>query len=396
MQPLDLLDSGAFFVYQVCVLVPFGSSVGKCSVLAQEMQIRGSKEAGVWGGSADIPFFMGHLSLSDRGVERRRMAVEKQGILLESGTNEIELIEFYLGSQSFGINVHKLREIIPYDENKTTILPESPPSVVGTFLVRGNTLPLIDLNKHLNRDSEKTADEAEQDRKIVLVCEFNRCINGFLVDGVNQIHRISWQNIQPLSTVIGRYKPRFTGSFNIDKREILIVDLEHIVAELDPEAGLSYVPEQKDGAPEAELGLSLEERRGQQRLFMAEDSAIIRDSIIRLLGVAGYKQVTPFVDGEACYHEIMNLKKKLAQGENALDQTFDLLISDIEMPKMDGLTLCRRIKEDPVLKAIPVIMFSSLITEQMAYHCDQVGADGYMSKPQITDLIKLIDKFLLK
>lgn len=318
---------------------------------------------------------------------------EKQGILLESGTNEIELIEFYLGSQSFGINVHKLREIIPYDEAKTTILPESPPSVVGTFLVRGNTIPLIDLNVHLRRNPGEAAPAAG--RQVVLVCEFNRCVNGFLVDGVNQIHRVSWKQIQPLSAFIGRYRPRFTGSFAIDGREILIVDLEHIVAELDPEAGLSYT------APEAvpvsaPTELSLEERRGQCRLFMAEDSAIIRESILRILHSSGYTQICAFVDGEACYDEILARKKNLKNGDGGENSLFDLLISDIEMPKLDGLTLCRRVKEDPLLKHIPVIMFSSLITEQMVFHCQQVGADGYISKPQITELVAMIDGYLLK
>jgi len=318
---------------------------------------------------------------------------EKQGILLESGTNEIELIECYLGSQSFGINVHKLREIIPYDEAKTTILPESPPSVVGTFLVRGNTIPLIDLNVHLRRGSGEAA--ATDGRQVVLVCEFNRCVNGFLVDGVNQIHRISWKNIQPLSAYIGRYRPRFTGSFAIDGREILIVDLEHIVAELDPEAGLSYTaPESVPVSAPTEL--SLEERRGQCRLFMAEDSAIIRDSILRILHTSGYTQISAFVDGEACYDEILARKISMRNDAANRDQLFDLLISDIEMPKLDGLTLCRRVKEDPLLKHIPVIMFSSLITEQMVFHCQQVGADGYISKPQITELVAMIDGFLLK
>lgn len=318
---------------------------------------------------------------------------EKQGILLESGTNEIELIEFYLGSQSFGINVHKLREIIPYDEAKTTILPESPPSVVGTFLVRGNTIPLIDLNIHLRRSSDEAA--STDGRQVVLVCEFNRCVNGFLVDGVNQIHRISWKNIQSLSAFIGRYKPRFTGSFEIDGREILIVDLEHIVAELDPEAGLSYhAPETVIASAPTEL--TLEERRGQCRLFMAEDSAIIRDSILRILHASGYTQICAFVDGEACYNEILARKKSMKNDAANQDQLFDLLISDIEMPKLDGLTLCRRVKEDPLLEHIPVIVFSSLITEQMAYHCQQVGADGYISKPQITELVAMIDGFLLK
>jgi two-component system chemotaxis response regulator CheV len=265
--------------------------------------------------------------------------------------------------------------------------------VVGTFLVRGSTIPLIDLNVHLNRAPETATADMGISRKVVLVCEFNRCVNGFLVDGVNQIHRISWQNIQPMSTVIGRYKPRFTGSFNIDSREILIVDLEHIITELDPDAGLSYHPRQDSGG---DVGGSLAGRRGQKRLLLAEDSAIIRDTIRQILSAAGYSGITAFVDGEACYQAIQELKQQAEIEGKPHGTCFDLLISDIEMPKMDGLTLCRKFKEDPALKAIPVIMFSSLITEQMACHCDQVGADGYMSKPQITELVEMIDRFLLK
>ncbi|MEJ2201297.1 MAG: chemotaxis protein [Desulfuromonadaceae bacterium] len=322
--------------------------------------------------------------------------VEKPGILLESGTNEIELIEFYLGKQSFGINVHKLREIIPYDEEKTTVLPESPPSVFGTFLVRGQTIPLIDLSAHLNRLPDLSDEEKERTRKVVLVCEFNLCINGFLVDGVNQIHRMSWKDIHPLSSVIECYKPRFTGSFNIENREILIVDLEHIISELDSGAGMSYDASADEDVVGGESALSLEERRAQKKVLLAEDSAIIRDSIVRLLAEAGYRQVSSFVDGEACYQAISRLKQDHIDAGTPAGRPFDLLISDIEMPKMDGLTLCRMIKEDAVLGSIPVIMFSSLITEQMVHHCDQVGADNYISKPQIGELIKILDGFLLK
>jgi two-component system chemotaxis response regulator CheV len=268
--------------------------------------------------------------------------------------------------------------------------------VVGTFLVRGQTIPLIDLSVHLNRSPDLSAAEQGGARQVVLVCEFNLCVNGFLVDGVNQIHRMSWKDIQPLSSVIGRYKPRFTGSFNIETREILIVDLEHIVAELDPEAGMSYTPRGDNAQVDAVAGMSLAERRAQQHLLMAEDSAIIRDSIVRLLTEAGYTWVSSFVDGEECYRAILALKGEWDASASPSKPFFDLLISDIEMPKMDGLTLCRRIKEDAALRSIPVIMFSSLITEQMACHCDQVGADGYISKPQISELMDMIDGFLLK
>jgi two-component system, chemotaxis family, chemotaxis protein CheV len=199
-----------------------------------------------------------------------------------------------------------------------------------------------------------------------------------------------------LSSVIGRYKPRFTGSFNIETREILIVDLEHIVAELDTAAGMSYTPNLDDAHVDAVAGMNLTERRTQKHLLIAEDSAIIRDSIVRLLEESGYTRVSAFVDGEECYRAILDLKGKRDASNSPSEPFFDLLISDIEMPKMDGLTLCRRLKEDAALRSIPVIMFSSLITEQMASHCDQVGADGYISKPQISELIDMIDGFLLK
>ena len=128
--------------------------------------------------------------------------VRRQDILLESGTNEMEIIEFYLGEQSFGINVQKLREIILYEPQKRIALPDSPPSMIGTLLVRGHTIPLIDLNLHLQRRPQ-TAARADS-RQVVLICEFNGRITGFLVAGVNQIHRISWSQVSPMAEFIGQ------------------------------------------------------------------------------------------------------------------------------------------------------------------------------------------------
>ncbi|MCF6179964.1 MAG: chemotaxis protein CheW, partial [Geopsychrobacter sp.] len=159
-------------------------------------------------------------------------------ILLESGTNEMEIIEFYLGEQSFGINVQKLKEIIPFDIEQVTAIPDSAESVLGTLLLRGSTIPLVDLKRHLGQRYSKSS--AEEVREVVLVCEFNGRTNGFMVDGVNQIHRVSWDQVQPMAQFIDQYRPRFTGSINLDGREILIVDLEHIVAEFDPESALDY------------------------------------------------------------------------------------------------------------------------------------------------------------
>ena len=311
---------------------------------------------------------------------------QKQDILLETGTNEMEIIEFYLGTQPFGINVHKLKEIITFDQDALTVIPGSGDGMLGTLLLRGTTIPLIDLKSHI---AQKEDDIEGDVRRVVLVCEFNDRINGFKVDGVNQIHRVSWEDVQPMASFIDQYRPRFTGSVNIEGREILIVDLEHIVAEFDSEADLDY----EANLHSEEMVEKLPHTRERMKLMLAEDSALIRDGIKRVLNGSNYTNLEVFVDGQQCYDHILAIREKVAAGED-LDDLLNLLISDIEMPKMDGLTLCKKIKDDPLLRDMKVIMFSSLINEQMAVKCDQVGADGYATKPQIPYLVEMMDKFL--
>ena len=311
---------------------------------------------------------------------------QKQEILLETGTNEMEIIEFYLGTQSFGINVHKLKEIITFDQDALTVIPGSGDGMLGTLLLRGSTIPLIDLKSHI---SQKEDDLEGDVRRVVLVCEFNDRVNGFKIDGVNQIHRVSWEDVQPMASFIDQYRPRFTGSVNIDGREILIVDLEHIVAEFDSEANLDY----EAGLHAAEMEEKMPHTRERMKLMMAEDSALIRNGIEKVLKGANYTDLTVFVDGQQCYDHILEIRQRVTDGE-PLSGMLNLLISDIEMPKMDGLTLCKKIKDDPLLRDVKVVMFSSLINDQMAAKCDQVGADGYATKPQIPYLVEMMDKFL--
>ena len=310
----------------------------------------------------------------------------KHDILLETGTNEMEIIEFYLESQSFGINVHKLKEIIPFDPGAVTVVPGSAHGMLGTLLLRGHTIPLIDLKGHLARKQESPQSDV---RQVVLVCEFNDRINGFRVDGVNQIHRVSWEDVQPMAPFIDQYRPRFTGSVNIDGREILIVDLEHIVTEFDPESSMSYEAEQQQEITAADRAAS----RGRMKLMMAEDSSLIRAGIEKVLRGAGYQDLQVFVDGQDCYDQMQQIRQQVSDGAS-LDSLLHLLITDIEMPKMDGLTLCKQIKDDPVLRDVKVVLFSSLINEQMAGKCDLVGADGYATKPQIPYLVEMMDGFL--
>jgi len=312
----------------------------------------------------------------------------KQEILLESGTNEMEIIEFYVGSQPMGINVQKLKEIISFDESALTNIPDTPAAMLGVLMMRGNILPLIDLKAHLNQRNLVEAPGGTQ--PVVLVCEFNHRINGFKVDGVNQIHRIAWADLQPLAPFIDLYRPRFTGSVNIAGREVLILDLEYIIGEFDPDSVLTLDA----------IVVSTDEQlaniaaRSDKKILLAEDSSVIRGGIKAILNELGYAGLEFFVDGADCYKRVLDLKKQADAAGDEIRNHLHLVISDIEMPKMDGLTLCRKIKQELGYSDLPVLLFSSLINPPMEVKCDSVGADGYASKPDIAKLVEMMDHFL--
>lgn len=302
------------------------------------------------------------------------------GILLEAGTNELEVLEFYLANQSFGINVQKLREIVPYEPDEITHLPESHPSMLGTVMLRGKSVPVMDLKTHLGKQGETEArKEMGMVRQVILVCEFNQQVYAFLVDGVNQIHRVRWDQVKPMDAFFSNYSPRFTGSIHIDERDVLIVDMELVACEVfsDDKGGCQF-----DNV--AGLETDAPDQRQDVRLFIAEDSAIIRQGIHNVMQKAGFGSVESFVDGKRCWD-------RLQQVQSAAELPH-LIISDIEMPEMDGLTLCRKIKENTELKQIKVLIYSSLINDASAHKCTEVGADGFMSKPDMSKLVEKVDE----
>jgi len=325
------------------------------------------------------------------------------GILLESGTNEVEILEFKLGNQSFGVNVLKIQAIEQHDPARVTKVQLAHPSVVGTLLFRDNCITMIDLARELGfpagtdgagQDAAAADDEAPGGKagaerggqsRLVLVMEFNQLKTAFLVDGVNRIHRVSWESFSPLSSFLSTTDSKFTGSLAIEEREILIVDMEKIVTEILPRGQFQFAVPPADDSPASRA------RAGRQ-IFLAEDSAIIRERVTQELGRGNYVQVRTFPNGRACIDEIGRLQQRAAAEERPVTDFLAAVISDIEMPAMDGLALCREIKQKRGLDALPVIMFSSLINEQIAAKCEAVGADAYISKPQFTQLVDLLDE----
>ena len=311
-----------------------------------------------------------------------------QKILTESGTNEVEFIEFYLGEQGFGVNVAKVVQIVQFKEEFLTRVPGRHPFLDGTFLFRGTSIPLINLNRALSRNN----DPERSYIPLVLVTQFFERQTGFLIDGINRIHRVTWEHLMPITEVFGGMDMCFTGSVNIGKNEILIVDLEKIVTEMDPALANSLGTAEEEEQP---AGKERKGKRGDIRIIYAEDSGFLRKSVAKKLEKAGYKVLDSFENGKDAADFIDRLRQEALEQNKTLSEVVDIVVSDIEMPQMDGLKLCRHLKEELGIKDVPIILFSSLIDEQMAIKCRAVGADSFVSKPRVPDLIREVDGLCL-
>ncbi len=308
-----------------------------------------------------------------------------QEILLESGTNELELLTFVLGNQSFGLNVLKVQSIQQYDSSTLTKIPMAHHSMLGMILYRDKTIPLIDLHAALDLENEHDTKE----NKIVIVTEFNNVVNGFLVNDVNRIYRLNWENFIPLDKSLGSIGKSITGSIQIENTDIMVVDLEYIISVISPKFAIGDINE-------ATAKLSSQKSRGEVNVFFAEDSKTIRSNVIRILEKAGYNNLRSFEDGQQAFDALVEQRDQTYTSDSETPQLPHVLISDIEMPQMDGLSLCKKIKSDRKLEQIKVIMFSSLINKQMLSRCDSVGADDSIAKPEIDKLVTILDRLCLE
>lgn len=296
----------------------------------------------------------------------------ESNILLESGTNELEVLEFMVGSQSFGINIAKVNEIMNYQP--MIPVPDSPPEFEGVFTPRDTVISVIDLHKVLNKESP------DPDHDLLIICHFNQMDVGFHVSSVKGIQRISWEDIEKPPRISGDGSHNIaTGIAKLSDRIILILDFEKIVSDINRSAVIDPSGIMENGADKSD-----------KHIVIAEDSPFLNTLIQNTLADAGYKNVVSFDNGKDAWDYISGHKQL---GGNILDQ-ISCLISDIEMPKMDGHHLTKLIKDDDVLNAIPVFLFSSLINEQMRIKGESVGADAQFSKPQIGNLINYINEHI--
>lgn len=301
-------------------------------------------------------------------------------ILLDAGTNELEVVEFHLDEEGYrghyGVNVAKVLEIIRVQP--VTAMPQMRHSaVLGAFPHRdGRVVPLVDLAMYLGKKREVT-----QEPKII-VTEFNHIITGFLVSGVNRIHRLSWQEVEaPGNFLQNMSRNAITGVVRLEGRVVFILDMEAIVGELDPALAIRL-----DG----NLGYE-DATQTVYTVLHADDSGNVRNLVKHLMEKSGRFKVIQKSNGEDAWKLLDEYRREEEQGGTPVKERVQAVISDIEMPQMDGLTLCRKIKEDSRLKYLPVALFSSLITERLEHKGESVGADAQFAKP---DLQVLSEKVL--
>lgn len=298
----------------------------------------------------------------------------KNGILLESGTNELEIVEFLIGENRFAINVIKVKEII--QPIAPTKVPHAHPYIEGIIELRGEVLPLIDLAKALGFGP---SNNPAQDKYIV--AQFNQQKVVFHVHNVTQIHRISWKQIEKPSQMYQGLDSQVIGVVKLNGNMILLLDFEKIVVDINPQSGINVERVKKLGKRD----------RSNKKVIVAEDSPLLRKLLHDTLAEAGYVYVEFFENGE----DALNYLQSIVQKGKPVESEVQLVITDIEMPQMDGHHLTKRIREDENLKHLPVIIFSSLITDDLRHKGERVGATAQVSKPEIAELVQMIDQHIL-
>ncbi len=299
---------------------------------------------------------------------------EDTGILLESGTNELELLEFVVGSQHYGINVAKISELCPYQP--PTMVPNAHEYIEGIFMPRERIITVINLAKALGiAVNQNTAGD------MYIITNFNRLHTAFHVQEVLVIHRVSWGDIvKPDSTISHGGQGIATGITKIDGKIVIVLDFEKIVTEINPETGLKL----------SEIEALGERNRQECPILLAEDSPLLLEMLKKCLTKAGYTHLIPTTNGQ----EAWNTLDRMMNDGGVIGEDVALVITDIEMPQMDGHHLTKKIKTDPRFTGLPVVIFSSLVNDEMKKKGEALGVDAQLSKPEIGRLVAQLDLLL--
>ncbi|MDE1310846.1 chemotaxis protein CheV [Vibrio aestuarianus subsp. cardii] len=317
-------------------------------------------------------------------------------ILTESGTNELEIIEFHLEKVLpdgrtktcyYGINVAKVREVIQVPD--TTDYPNAQPHMIGVFSSRDVLTPLVDLAGWLGVPTSQTLE-----RKFVIVTDFNRMTNGFLIDSISRIHRISWNDVEsPSQFLEAGEQDCVVAVVRKDGNMIMILDFEKIIADINPELSMEKYDVKVDRS--VDLNQKMVNKRNAKTIMVVDDSAFIRSLIQDTLSSAGYN-IIACKDGGEAYEKLMDIER-VAKAENmAVSELVDAIVTDVEMPRMDGMHLLKRLRENDAYRDTPIVMFSSLMSEDNRAKALALGANDTITKPEIGKMVTMMDKYIFE
>jgi len=290
------------------------------------------------------------------------------------GQNRLELLLFKLiGRQRFGINVFKVREVLQCP--KLTILPKQDPFIKGVAHIRGQTISVIDMSKAIGGPAITQTEDS-----FIIIAEYNRSVQGFLVAGVERIVTLSWKDMMPPPEGAGK-SSYLTAVTEIDDQMVSILDVEKVLNEINPvSTDLS-----EDVADE-----SVGEELGERIVMIADDSTVARNQVKRALEPLGIKMALA-KNGQDALEQLTAIAETC---ENSITEKVALMVSDIEMPEMDGYTLTAEVKGDDRMSKMPIILHTSLSGVFNNAMVAKVGAEDFIPKFHPDELATAVKKWL--
>lgn len=285
----------------------------------------------------------------------------------------------------YGINVAKVREVIRVPE--TTDYPNAQPHMIGVFSSREILTPLVDLAGWLGVPTNNGIDN-----KYVIVTDFNRMTNGFLIDSISRIHRISWNDVEsPSQFLEAGEQDCVVAVVRKENKLIMILDFEKIIADINPELSMEKYDVKLDKS--VNLNQKMVSKRNSKTIMVVDDSAFIRSMIQETLSSSGYNVITSKDGGEA-FEKLTEIQDIVKKENSSIDEIINAIVTDVEMPRMDGMHLVKRLREIELYNNTPIIMFSSIMSDDNRMKALDLGANDTITKPEIGKMVGLMDKYI--
>lgn len=291
------------------------------------------------------------------------------------GQNRLELLLFKLnGRQRYGINVFKVREVLQCPP--LTVMPRLNSYVKGIAHIRGQTISVIDMSLATGGRPIKKLEDC-----FIIITEYNRTIQGFLVDSVERIVNLNWGSVMPPPKGSGRFN-YLTAVTEIDNELIEILDVEKILEEIAPSSTIV-----SDGIV---TNTEMQSDLGDRIILITDDSSVARNQVKRALEGLGLP-IEAKKNGKEALDYLVEIA---AECEHSVTEKIGLLISDVEMPEMDGYTLTAEVKSRPKLADLHVILHTSLSGVFNHAMVEKVGADDFIAKFNPDELAGAVQKWL--